>query len=82
MALERIIDAMLQLLFALNDVYFPSRKRTEGYLKGFTIIPENCYDRLIAIIQFAAHKDTIRKAFDEMVVLKNEVIALAENTRT
>ncbi len=49
--LESSIDHILQALFAVNSTYFPSRKRSEQYIKAFEYKPVDCYERLLRIIE-------------------------------
>jgi hypothetical protein len=77
MAVESAIDAIIQLLFALNETYMPSRKRNERFIRDFAIQPRDTYDRLLEIIKLSASPDTIDSAYDKIVMLKNEVMQLA-----
>lgn len=56
---EAFLDHFLQALFARNNCYFPSRKRTEEAIAAFRIKPANCYARLMQIVELGARADTI-----------------------
>ncbi|MBE5962208.1 MAG: DUF4037 domain-containing protein [Lachnospiraceae bacterium] len=64
--LESALDHLLQALFAANSVYFPSRKRTEQYIKKFENKPDQCYERLLGIIENSISADTIEKSVEEL----------------
>lgn len=64
--LEESLDHLLQALFAMNDTYFPSRKRMQQYLEKFTNKPENCYARLSQMIEDGAKEETIEKSIAEL----------------
>lgn len=78
MAVESTIDHIIQLLFALNNVYMPSRKRNEQFINNFKLKPLNIYNRLIDIIKLSSSKETIDNAYENITMLKNEVIMLAK----
>lgn len=63
--LEAAIDHYLQALYALNKVFFPSRKRTKQYLDSFKIKPVNCYERLLDVIALGSIPEGIEKSYRE-----------------
>ena len=69
-------DRFLQALYAVNDCYFPSRKRTERAIAGFSLKPENCYARLLNLVALAANEATIDAAVTELRALAAELTAL------
>ncbi len=46
-ALDLAIDHFLMVLFALNETYFPSRKRSLRYIEKFEKKPSQCSERLL-----------------------------------
>lgn len=76
--LENAIDHFLQALFALNRVYFPSRKRSEEYIRSFQKKPYRCYERLISIVQGAADRSGIEASVGELKKLTEELKALVK----
>lgn len=74
--LESALDHLLQALFAANRTYFPSRKRSEQYIETFEYKPENCYERLIAIIQNAGSSDTIEASVADLKAITQELKAI------
>jgi hypothetical protein len=52
--LEHAIDHYLQMLFAVNKTYFPSRKRTKQYIDSFELKPKDCYKRLLEVIRLGS----------------------------
>ena len=73
---EGFLDHFLQALYAVNDCYFPSRKRTERAIAGFSIKPTDCYARLLNLVSLAANEATIDDAVHELRTLAGELTAL------
>lgn len=71
--LEVSIDHYLQVLYAINKTYFPSRKRTKQYMDSFRIKPENCYERLLKVIRFGSNPDDIEKSYNEWCTLVSDL---------
>lgn len=66
--LERSIDAMIQILFVINDVYDPASKRTEGYVKQLTTIPPNLFFFLEELLpRFYENQETIGLFFNDFI---------------
>ncbi len=63
-ALDLALDHFLQALFALNEEYFPSRKRSEAYLHGFKLKPEECEQRLRQVIVFGGNAETLEQSYE------------------
>ena len=57
--LECALDHYLQTLFALNRVFFPSRKRSQQAIEQFQNKPERCYVRLLEAIRLGSSPDGI-----------------------
>jgi hypothetical protein len=57
--LDLALDRFLQAFFALNRVYFPSRKRSLEFIRSFHIKPENCETRLKRIVELGASVETL-----------------------
>ena len=70
---EAFLDHFLQALFAKNDCYFPSRKRTEEVIASFRIKPENCFARLLRIVELGAKGDTIDRSVAELRAIAEEL---------
>lgn len=79
--LEKGLDALLQALFALNRVLFPSRKRSLEYMKDFVMIPENCGARLLEIIALGAQADTLIDSYEKWRALVAESKRLIDTAR-
>lgn len=71
--LEAALDHFLQALYALNDCYFPSRKRSEQAIDGFQRKPQNCKERLLEIVRNATSSETIEKSVEELRNLTKEL---------
>lgn len=63
--LEDALDHYLQVLYATNRTYFPSRKRIEQYIAGFALKPDRCYERLLAVVRLGADAETIGASVSE-----------------
>lgn len=76
--LENALDHLLQALFAVNNCYFPSRKRTQVAINNFQYKPNNCFARLVTIVSNGANSETIEEAIHE---LRNMTFEIAEQGR-
>ncbi|MDD3242700.1 MAG: DUF4037 domain-containing protein [Eubacteriales bacterium] len=74
--LERALDHFLQALFACNEVYFPSRKRSPEWLAKFSKKPERCEERLLEIIRLSASGETVAQSCAQWRELTRELQAL------
>lgn len=63
-AMDLAIDHYLQALFAINKIYFPSRKRTLNYIRNFNIKPERCDEQLLEVIRLGACPKTINQSYE------------------
>lgn len=72
-SLDLAIDHFLQVLFALNRVYFPSRKRSVELMKGFTVKPEKCAERLLDIVRLGASAEGIHESYALWDALVNDL---------
>lgn len=61
--LDLALDRFLQTLFALNRTYFPSRKRSLEFIRGFAIKPEDCEARLEQVVALGACPDTLEESY-------------------
>lgn len=71
--LESALDHLLQALFAVNNCYFPSRKRTLKIMDTFLQKPENCEKRFLALIENGAKSETMDEAVKDLKKLTQEV---------
>jgi len=62
-ALDLALDHFLMALFALNETYFPSRKRSFQYIEKFEKKPSQCSERLLAIIKNGAETEKIETSY-------------------
>lgn len=62
-AMDIAVDHFLQALFAINKVYFPSRKRTLDFIENFNIKPEGCNEKLLEVIRLGGLSEEIDHSF-------------------
>lgn len=62
-ALDIAIDHFLQALFAINETYFPSRKRTFDFIEIFKIKPERCNKKLLEVVKLGSVPEGINQSF-------------------
>lgn len=62
-ALDLALDHFLQALFALNRVYFPSRKRSFEFVNDFKIKPTNCSEKLLEVIRLGGTPGGIEASY-------------------
>jgi hypothetical protein len=72
-AMDLAVDHFLQALFAMNKVYFPSRKRTMEFIKSFEIKPERCGERLLEVIKLGSCPQSIEQSYKLWNDLVNEL---------
>ena len=80
-ALDLALDHFLQALFAMNSVYFPSRKRSLKYIRGFQLKPKRCGERIEDVLKLGGSGDTVPKSYAAWQSLTAELTGLyqAEN---
>jgi len=71
--LDLALDRFLQALFALNRVYFPSRKRSLEFIREFAIKPENCEKRLDQVVALGASAETLMESYEAWQSLCREL---------
>jgi len=77
--LDNSIDHYLQLIFALNYCFFPSRKRSFIYINEFKYKPKNCIERLTEVIKLGGEAETINKSYEKWIELLGETIEQINN---
>jgi hypothetical protein len=78
-ALDLALDHFLQALFALNSEYFPSRKRSEAYLRQFRIKPAECEERLRQVVALGANSQTLVQSYKTWNGLIHDLRTLIED---
>ena len=79
--LDLALDHFLQAVFALNQEYFPSRKRSEIYLQRFKVKPVECERRLRQVIALGANAETLEESYRLWNTLTCDLGSLAESNR-
>lgn len=77
-ALDIALDHFLQALFAINRVYFPSRKRSEMFIQHFPVKPAGCEQRLRQVVACGSNAETLAKSFQIWQELVRELRSLIE----
>lgn len=77
MVLEQSLDHFLQALYALNKMYFPSRKRTQQYLASFALIPRDCHARILRVVEDGSRSATITRSAEQWCEMAEELGKLA-----
>lgn len=62
-ALDLALDHFLQALFALNRVYFPSRKRSLEYIRNFQKKPGQCAEKLLEVIRLGGTSEGVEESY-------------------
>lgn len=76
-AMDIAVDHFLQALFAINKVYFPSRKRTLDFIENFNIKPEGCSEKLLEVIRLGGLSEEIDHSFSIWSDMVNELKKLS-----
>ncbi|HEX3076043.1 MAG TPA: DUF4037 domain-containing protein [Lachnospiraceae bacterium] len=71
--LEHALDHLLQALFALNNTYFPSRKRSEQYIESFMLKPTDCNERILRIIKDSVEPNSMAESVKELRSITGEI---------
>lgn len=71
--LQRIIDSMSQLLFAINECYDPATKRIEEAYRELAILPDNFLHRYKAILETPLTTDGRKQVVRELQALVKEI---------
>ncbi len=79
--LENALDHFLQALFAANNCFFPSRKRTLQFIEGFTRKPENCSKRLLEVLALGASTETLAQSYSIWLQLCDEFLKLVAHAK-
>lgn len=77
-AMDLALDHFLQAVFALNQEYFPSRKRSESYLRKFKIKPAECEERLREVIALGGNAETLEQSYKLWIRLSLDLKFLVE----
>lgn len=77
-ALDISIDHFLQALFAVNKVFFPSRKRSLDFIKDFSVKPEKCSERLLEIVRLGSYPEGILQSYELWSNMANELKVLCK----
>jgi hypothetical protein len=72
-ALDIAIDHFLQVLFAINKIYFPSRKRTLNFIEKFNIKPQECNVKLLEIVKLGSYSEGICQSYKLLRDIINEL---------
>lgn len=72
-ALDIAIDHFLQALFAINRVFFPSRKRTLEYIDSFEKKPARCGERLLEVVKLGGSAESISRSYGLWCNLVEEI---------
>lgn len=77
-AMEIALDHFLQALFAINRVYFPSRKRSIEWIRRFPLKPQDCEMRLLKVIKLGGDPDSIEESYRIFAKLVVDLFGLDE----
>ena len=62
--LDMALDHLLQCIFAMNKVYFPSRKRSLQFIDEFSIKPDNFKENLLQAIELGNSPHSLSDSYD------------------
>lgn len=80
--LDLAIDSFLQVLFALNRRFFPSRKRSATFVDGFATKPDDCARRLLRVVELGACPETLQESHRLWERLCRDLTDLIERQKT
>lgn len=62
-AMDLAMDHFLQVIFAKNNTYFPSRKRSLEYIKIFNMKPRDCEKKLLEVVKLGACPESMEQSY-------------------
>lgn len=74
----RLIQDMMQVLFALNECYYPGDGWNLKYARQFACIPNNFEERVTDILQIPGTGNALEEQYRKMADLTDEVLELAK----
>jgi hypothetical protein len=80
-ALDLALDHFLQAVFALNKEYFPSRKRSESYVRRFKAKPVECEGRLSQVVALGGNAETLEESYRIWNILVSDLRSLVKSNR-
>lgn len=78
--LEIALDHFLQVLFAMNKRFLPSRKRSLQFIHNFCVKPVDCDKKLLQVIELGAKAETIAQSYSAWESLCVELEKLCSRT--
>jgi len=76
--LEKAMEHFLMALYALNETYFPSMKKSLKYMNSFSVKPNLCAERLLNAIKNGAYEEGLVSSYEEYSRLCEELERLVE----
>ena len=73
---SKLIHHILQVLFALNEVYYPGDGKNLHYASQFEILPDNFAARVEQILYPGQGRAAIKAQYERLMALVDEVLAL------
>lgn len=74
-----IVHDIMQVLFALNGVFFPGDGHNLSYAKGFGVKPQNLEERVERILYPAASDTFTENKFDKFTAQYEDILALIDD---
>lgn len=75
-ALDEALDHFLQAIFAMNHVYFPSRKRSMEHISRFAKKPVDCGKRLLQVVRCGGDAELLAESYAHWRELTAELLRL------
>ena len=73
-AFDLALDHFLQALFALNQTFFPGRKRSAEFIRAFQVKPPDCLQRMRQALAWGAEAEALEKSFQVWQGLVREIV--------
>lgn len=74
----RLVHDMMQVIYALNEKYYPGDGSNLKYTKDFSIKPDDFENRIVHVFQISEEEDAYRHQYDNVVSLIDDTLALTE----
>ncbi len=75
---SRLINDVMQVIYALNRFYFPGDGMNLHYAEKFSVKPESLNERVIEILYPGSGPDSLERQYEAMLRLIDDVLSLFE----
>jgi hypothetical protein len=75
---SKLVHELIQILFALNETYYVGDGQNLSFMQKFTLIPPGFADKVNGILYPLASEDPLKKQYEDLASLIDQVIQLTD----